>query len=89
MGDAPSRYAIDDRKTAMFTGAKTNWSQATRAAMVRFVLERLMRVARKVYHFVAAGPKTAVLGGVRVGGVLGGRHRGRYLRRRLPFVLCV
>lgn len=44
----------------MFTGAKTNWSAATRAAIVRLVVERETRFARKVYHFVAAGPKMTV-----------------------------
>ena len=47
---------MEDRKRAMLVGAKTNWSQATRAAMVRFVVERLTREARREYHFVAAGP---------------------------------
>lgn len=38
-GLAPSRYAIDDKKMVMLTGAKRNWSHATRAAMVRFVVD--------------------------------------------------
>lgn len=60
VGLLPSKNAILDRKHVMFTGAKINWSQATRAAMVRFVVEAWTREARKPYHFVAAGPKMAV-----------------------------
>jgi hypothetical protein len=46
----------------MLMGAKTNWSQATRAAIVPFLEERFTRLARKLYHLVAAGPKTAEMG---------------------------
>lgn len=38
----------------------TSWSAATRAAIVLFWVERLIRFWRNWYHFVAAGPKTAV-----------------------------
>lgn len=60
VGLLPSKYAMLDKKHVMFMGAKMNWSQATRAAMVRFVVEAWTREARKPYHFVAAGPKMAV-----------------------------
>jgi len=54
---------MEERKRPMLRGAKTSWSQATRAAMVRFVVERVTREARNVYHFVAAGPKMAGVAG--------------------------
>jgi hypothetical protein len=66
-GELPSRYAIEDRKKPMLMGAKTNWSHATRAAMVLLVDERVTRRARKEYHVVAAGPNTARGGRVLVG----------------------
>jgi hypothetical protein len=53
----PSRYAMDERKSVMLMGAKTNWSVAMRAVMERAVVDRLMRVARNLYQWVAAGPK--------------------------------
>lgn len=56
-GLPPSRYAMLDKKSVMFNGAKTNWSQAMRAAMERFVVERWTRSARNLYQWVAAGPK--------------------------------
>lgn len=74
----------------MLAGAKTNWSQATRAAMVRFVVERCTREARKEYHFVAAGPKMTGRGQTRKAeeereGEGGG---GSYRRRSQTCVLC-
>jgi hypothetical protein len=53
---------MDDRKTVMLVGAKTNWSRPMRAAMLRGTVESWIRVARKVYQWVAAGPKMTVWG---------------------------
>lgn len=74
----------------MFMGAKTNWSAATRAAIVRFVVEREMRVARRVYHFVAAGPKMPVGGRCRISGVFEmGRVGGSGSQLRLKGLFMV
>lgn len=48
---------MEERKTPMLIGAKTAWSQPTRARMVAFVFLRLTWRTRNSYHFVAAGPK--------------------------------
>jgi hypothetical protein len=53
----PSRYAIDDRKRPMLTGAKRNWSQATRARIVPLTDDVLTYFVRTPYQVVAAGPK--------------------------------
>lgn len=45
----------------MLVGAKMNWSQAMRAAMERLGVDSVTREARKLYHLVAAGPKTTVV----------------------------
>lgn len=82
---------MDERKRAILVGAKTNWSHATRAAMVRLVVDRLTREARREYHFVAAGPKiTMMRGGELVWADLRDlcEREGGYLRRRRPFGLC-
>lgn len=57
---APSRYAMLDRKRPMLTGAKRNWSHATRARMVPFLEDVFTLRTRNSYHFVAAGPKMTV-----------------------------
>jgi hypothetical protein len=41
----------------MFTGAKRNWSQATRARIVPFTDDVLTYFVRTPYQVVAAGPK--------------------------------
>ncbi len=53
--------------------------------MVPFFEERLMREARKLYHFVAAGPKTAE-GGGQMGNWegIGGIGEGRGMEGDLP-----
>lgn len=59
---------MDERKQKRFVEAKTVWSVRTRAAMVRLGdVGKLMRRERKENQVVAAGPKTAVLGGRRGG----------------------
>ena len=58
-GLAPSRYAMLLRKNPKLSDAKMHWSARTRATVVRYLFERLIRV-RTLYHCVAAGPKTTV-----------------------------
>ena len=53
-----------DKKTNMLVLAKTVWSTATRARMVRFGdWGMLIRRARKANQVVAAGPKMTAPGG--------------------------
>jgi hypothetical protein len=46
----------------MLTGAKRNWSQATRATIVPFTEDVLTYLVRMPYQVVAAGPKMTAPG---------------------------
>lgn len=58
-----------DKKMPMKVGAKTPWSRATRARMVRLAVRRLTFFCRNLNQVAAAGPK--ITDGVLAWGVEG------------------